>query len=241
MSETLIVAIISSVVGGLFVAIVNQWSLRRRTNAEAIKLEAEAEKIKIENQKMLGDIEFESFERKLKQDMAPPRGWFLSSSDPSSYRVGIDRNVFFSGTSSGFIESIKKPRYPGTLMQKIRGHDFQGKRMRLSAYIKTNKVEDWASLWFRVDGIEKYALSFDNMKDRPIKGTTDWTGYEIVLDVPLKITKIAYGILLSGGGKVWIDSVKFDEVDENIPVTDLIDYKDDINIPDKPKNLDFSS
>lgn len=240
MSETLITALISSILGGLFVAIVNQWSVKRRTSAEATKLEAEAEKIKLENKKLLGDIEFESFERKLKQYMTPPKGWFLSSNDSGSYRVGIDREISFNGSSSGFIESIKTPKYPGTLMQKVRAHDFRGKRIRLSGYIKTDEVKDWAALWFRVDGIENYAVSFDNMHDRPIKGTSDWKKYEIVLDVPRKIRKIAYGIFLSGEGKVWADSIKFEEVDSSVSVTDLVEYKEDIDITDKPRNLDFS-
>lgn len=239
MPETLIIALISSVLGGLLVAIVNQWSVKRRTNAEAIKLEAEAEKIQLENKKLLGDIEFEVLERKLKHDITPPKSWFLSSSDSGSYKVGLDRDVFFSGDSSGFIESIKKPKYPGTLMQKVRGHEFQGKRIRLSGYLKTSEVKDWASLWFRVDGIENYAVSFDNMRDRPIKGSTDWTKYEIVLDVPPKIIKIAYGIFLSGEGKVWVDSLKFEEVNVNVPATDLVAHKEEIDIPDKPQNLDF--
>lgn len=239
MSETLIIALISSVLGGLFVAIVNQWSVKRRTNAETIKLEAEAEKIKLENKRLLGDIEFETFERKLKQDTTLPKGWFLSSNDYGSYRIGIDRDVFYGGSSSGFIESIKRPKYPGTLMQKVRGHDFRGKRIRFSGYIRTNEVKDWASLWFRVDGTENYAVSFDNMNDRPIKGSTDWTKYEIVLDVPQKINKIAYGVLLSGEGKVWVDGLKFEEVEKNVSVTNLVTYKEEIDIPDKPKNLDF--
>ena len=239
MSETLITVLISSILGGLFVAIVNQWFIKRRTNAEAIKLEAEAEKIKLENKKLLGDIEFENFERKQKQDSPPPIGWFLSSNDSASYRVGLDREVFHTGNASGFIESVKKPKYPGTLMQKVRGFDFHGKRIRFSGYVKTSDVKDWASLWFRVDGIENYAVSFDNMINRPIKGTTDWKKYEIVLNVPNETRKLAYGILLSGEGRVWVDNLKFDVVDSNVAVTDLVKNKEEIDISDKPYNLNF--
>lgn len=39
-------------------------------------------------------------------------------------------------------------------------------------------------LWFRVDGTTGKSLSFDNMQDRAVKGTTEWARYEIVLDVP---------------------------------------------------------
>ena len=36
----------------------------------------------------------------------------------------------------------------------------------------------WAGLWMRVDK-GKDMVAFDNMQDRPIKGTTDWQRYYI--------------------------------------------------------------
>jgi hypothetical protein len=64
----------------------------------------------------------------------------------------------------------------------------------------------------RVDGEKSHSLSFDNMRDRKIKGTTEWTKYEIILDVPEKSTTINYGVLLSLGGEVWLDDLTFEEV-----------------------------
>ncbi|MCA9492492.1 MAG: hypothetical protein KC621_21310 [Myxococcales bacterium] len=61
-------------------------------------------------------------------------------------------------------------------------------------------------------------LSFDNMQERPIRGTQDWTRHEIVLDVPTGATNIAFGILVAGKGTVWIDrgaeSVAFDNMQD---------------------------
>ena len=39
---------------------------------------------------------------------------------------------------------------------------------------------------------------FDNMRNRPIKGSTDWTMYEIILDVPENSYSMNFGILLAG-------------------------------------------
>ena len=61
----------------------------------------------------------------------------------------------------------------------------------------------------------------DGEKDRSIKGTTDWTEYEIVLDVPLNATKLAYGVLLVGTGQVWFDNIKFEVVDNSVPTTNI--------------------
>jgi len=57
------------------------------------------------------------------------------------------------------------------------------------------------------------------MEDRPIKGTHDWTRYEIVLDVAPDAGSMLFGLLLHGAGKVWLDDVTFDVVDTRVPTT----------------------
>jgi hypothetical protein len=75
------------------------------------------------------------------------------------------------------------------------------------------------------------------MGNRPIKRTTDWTEYSIVLDVPKKATNMLYGVLLTGGGKVWFDNLNFEIVDKNTPVTDM--YASQVLV--KAKNLSFEN
>ncbi len=78
-------------------------------------------------------------------------------------------------------------------------------------------------------------LSFDNMQDRPIKGTTDWTERSVVLDVPQGSSSINFGILLSGGGQVWVDDFAFAAVGESgKPSIKRASY-----INDEPTNLNF--
>jgi hypothetical protein len=43
-------------------------------------------------------------------------------------------------------------------------------------------VTGWAGLWLRVDG-SNGMLVLDNVEDRALHGTTDWTQASIVLDV----------------------------------------------------------
>lgn len=62
----------------------------------------------------------------------------------------------------------------GTLTQWFRADEYRGKRLRMTAYVRTSGVERWAGLWMRIDGKEKTGLAFDNMMRRPVKGTTDW-------------------------------------------------------------------
>jgi hypothetical protein len=165
-----------------------------------------------------------------------PRGWFKAGSSPADYDVGTDRDRAFSGGSSGYIRSIK-PEISGfgTYMQMFDATEYRGKRLRLSAYVRTENVENWAGLWMRVDGDSK-PVAFDNMFNRPIKGTQDWKYHAVVLDVDANAKAVAFGILLNGRGAVWIDDVSLETVGTEVPVTSAW-----TTLPDNPRNLDFET
>ena len=167
-----------------------------------------------------------------------PTGWFAAGDNPADYEMGSDTSVVHTGKSSGYIRSAKSsPRGFGTLMQMFKADDYQGKRVRLSSYIKAEKVENWAGLWMRVDGPGGAMLGFDNMQNRAIKGTTDWRKYDVVLDVPATSQNIALGILLSGRGEAWIDDVQLEVVGKDVPTTNLKDMNSDL--PRQPRNTGF--
>lgn len=164
-----------------------------------------------------------------------------SGSHPDEYAMGIDDSTSHSGTKCGCIQAlIKKTSGFGTLMQAFKSDDYRGKRLRLSGWLKTKDVEDWAGIWMRVDGPETMedSLAFDNMQDRPIKGTTDWSKYEIVLDISDLSEAIAFGTLLSGSGTIWMDNFKFEVVGRDVPTTDERGRNQEW-LSDKPLNLDF--
>ncbi|MEK6646860.1 MAG: hypothetical protein AABY84_09340 [Candidatus Firestonebacteria bacterium] len=131
-----------------------------------------------------------------------------------------DTTVTYENKPSDCIKSaVSSPRGFGTMMKTISANEYLGKRIRMSAYVKTENVGNWTGLWMRVDGPENKVLSFDNMGNRKIKGTVDWTKYEIVLNVPQNSTNISFGVLLEGIGQVWINSLQFEEVDSSVSIT----------------------
>ena len=85
-----------------------------------------------------------------------------------------------------------------------------------------------------VEGNQPKILAFDNMQGRPLKGTIDWTRVEIVLDVPTEAKDIAFGILLSRDGQVWLDDLKFEVVPTSVPVSGR-----GVQLTKAPSNLDF--
>lgn len=152
------------------------------------------------------------------------QGWFLSGDNPDGYIYGKDKTVTYKDVSSGFIRS-RRDRVSGfgTLMQQTDITDYVGKKLKLSAAIKTDKIKDWAGLWVRIDGEDTYDLWFDNMQDRPIKGTNNWKKFEISFDVPKEGTTLNFGVLLVGAGSIWINDVSIDELSgkKKEPVQDL--------------------
>lgn len=149
-----------------------------------------------------------------------PRGWQLQGSRPQDYTAALDRAVFHGGAASASLASTAaSPEGFGTLMQTSAPDRYLGKRVRMSAQVRASEVGNWAGLWLRVDGDGRNMLALDNMDDRPIKGSSDWQRYEIVLDVPIGATALAYGILLSGKGQVWVDDLDFEIVDNSVPLT----------------------
>jgi hypothetical protein len=167
------------------------------------------------------------------------KSWFMAGSHPQDYELGIDHRVTYNGKNSGSIKSIvAEPGGFGTLMQMFKADAYRNKRMRFSAVVKSEGIEDWVGLWMRIDGPEQgETLGFDNMQKRPIKGTTEWQKYEIVLDVPQESVAIAFGILLRGRGQAWLSDVHFEEVSPDVPVTALSKGS---KFLDRPGNLDFA-
>ncbi len=169
-----------------------------------------------------------------------PSGWFNAGSKPQSYEMGIDKGVGQSGKNAATIKSKdSKIDGFGTLMQQCSPDKYLGKRVRMTGYVKSENVANWAGLWLRVDQSgSQQPLSFDNMGNRPIKGTTGWKKCEIVLDVPSNATLIAFGALLDGTGQIWFDNITFEVVDKSVQTTDIKNVKDPVT-QSGPTNLDF--
>ncbi len=169
-----------------------------------------------------------------------PAGWFKAGSKPKSYEAGIEKGAGPNGTNAATLKSTN-PTVDGfgTLMQQCKPGQYSGKRVRMSGFVKSEKVTGWAGLWLRVDQSgSQNPLSFDNMGQRPIKGNTGWTKYEIVLDVPADASLLAYGAMLNGTGQIWFDNLSFEEVSSDVPTTGSVNGKP-VELPAAPVNLDF--
>lgn len=134
---------------------------------------------------------------------ANPVEWGLSGE--TDCITGVDSVVVKSGKYAAFID-IPEGTINGfkAYVFTLPGN-YDGERITLSGYVKTKDVSNgFAGLWMRIDP----GVAFDNMQSRNITGTTDWTKYEITLTMnPAQTEKIVIGGLLSGQGKIWMDSL----------------------------------
>lgn len=155
--------------------------------------------------------------------------WYKRS-DAQSF--SIDQSVRHGGISSLSI-MVKSPEHePGPVSKNVRSQELREGKVRLSGYIKTQDVMGGASLFIRVtgpqvEGKEWFNLTaFDNMTDRAPSGTTDWTRYDLVVDVPKDVTGISFGTFLLGTGQMWVDDMKLEWVDKSVAATDQYSHLD---------------
>jgi hypothetical protein len=153
---------------------------------------------------------------------ANAQAWVAAGSARADYDMGEDAVSQKSGAAStAFLrshEGASDSRF-GTWMRNVPAAPWRGKRVRLSGWVEATAVSSWAGLWMRIDGPAREVLGFDNMQDRPIRGDSPWTRYEVVLDVPDDAEAIAYGTLLQGAGSLRMADVAIEEVESSVPVT----------------------
>jgi hypothetical protein len=169
---------------------------------------------------------------------SPPKGWLLAGSKPAEYDSGLDKSVRHSGAASAFLASrVTSSSGFGTVMQMFKADAYRGKRLKMTAFVKSENVSGWAGLWLRLDAAGGMTMTLDNMQNRAVKGTTDWKRYDIVVDVPAEAAAIYFGALLDGLGKIWFDDFRFDVVRRDVPTT--AGPMGSASLPAAPANLGF--
>ena len=173
-------------------------------------------------------------------ELAPlPEPWKLTGSHAADYQIGLlPQTEMHDGRRIVLLRSrpeVTEPAGFGALVQSIRATRYLGQRVQFSAMARTDDASGWGGLWLRVDG-PGGAAALDNMHDRPLRETTDWTLATIVMDVPDNARSLSFGALLSGAGALLIAGSRFVTVDKTVPVTTRPFGE---SLPDEPQALDF--
>jgi serine/threonine protein kinase len=136
-------------------------------------------------------------------------GWFNSffyvDGVSTAYKFQLQpREDNIGGTCVMMHNAIAEEGEFGSLMQRCPASHLAGKEIRFEGEVATKEVSQWAGIWLRADSTRRM-LYFDNMHDRPIRGTTGWTRYAIETRLPQETNWLNYGVLLVGRGILWAD------------------------------------
>jgi hypothetical protein len=165
---------------------------------------------------------------------AVPPGWRLGGDEAERYRAEVDRTVSHAGKASVRLFSVETSADGAArLGQRLDAGDFAGARIRLAGWVRTKGVSGRSALWLRVSGQHR-VLAFDNMQQRGLRGDSEWTRLEIVLDAPKESVRLSYGLSLQGPGSAWLDDVSLERVDASVPLSPNL-----LEGPAAPENLDL--
>jgi RNA polymerase sigma factor (sigma-70 family) len=166
------------------------------------------------------------------------RGWWLMGVPKEACTYQIDQNATQSGKRSLTIinQSTQQVSMIFLYHEGFLADNYLGKRLRLSADVKTEDVKD-----VRVGAdlsSSKEALPLRQYTTPPIRGTTGWTRYNIIFDVSSDISFIKFSMRMMGKGKVWLAAANFEVVDSTVPLTE--NARQLLSLPEEPQNTHFA-
>lgn len=147
-------------------------------------------------------------------------GWGMSGGGRQAYAVQPDAEVQRDGHPTLRLEPVPEPPRYGTWMRVVDATPYRGKRIRVSAFTRTEGATGRVDFWARVQAPRTNAdglgLGGQVLGLAPTEG---WQRREIVLDVAAEGGSIQYGVGLAGPGKIWLDAPTLEIVGPEVPVS----------------------
>ncbi len=137
------------------------------------------------------------------KEIGPPTGWMATPEGT----VFNENKVTHGGNWAARLERKEDSSGRFSSLHRAIALDFAGKTLELRGFLRTTDISVMAGLWMREDG-EQPSLAFDNMANRPVKGTTEWTEYSVQLPIHAEARKVFFGVLLVGSGTAWADDLQ---------------------------------
>ncbi|MDB4778002.1 hypothetical protein OAG68_00935 [bacterium] len=159
-----------------------------------------------------------------------PSDWSLDSIKGVQY--SLDKQNPFEGEHSLLIDSTELASNARKMVaigkQQFDAKPWRGKRIKLSAAVRTNELKGPARMQLFV----RYTIPgqgllgrfrptirvLDEMVDRPIHNNK-WQKYDIIVDISEEALNISVGWKMIGVGRGWIDDISFTAVGKDINVT----------------------
>jgi C-terminal processing protease CtpA/Prc len=142
-------------------------------------------------------------------------GWNINASNQS---VDQDFEVRSEGTASLRISSPT----PGDTIarQPIPASWVRTSAVRFSGLIKTDNIQGTATL-FAVVSDKSGRIFLDDMRDRPVQGTTEWQAVEVHIPRLLDAESVEIGVLVIGSGTAWFDALELESLQMGEAMSDV--------------------
>jgi hypothetical protein len=136
-----------------------------------------------------------------------PEGWYYPTGTNGGYSASLDSVTKHGGKYALKLEDLKTGGEFGSCLYHLPAI-YNGTKIKVTGFLKTQDVEGFAGIMLRVDGDEG-VLAFDNMQEHGVKGTTGWQEYSVELDYNAdQAQHIILGAVLSGKGTLWLDDLQ---------------------------------
>jgi hypothetical protein len=175
-----------------------------------------------------------------------PAAWKKGGNMAGSYIMELKPNEGLNKSNAIVLQSTGKDIWgSGAILQKISAYNYLGKRIKLSAYIKTENVKNYTSLILKQENDKRTEeKNEDNYSEKTIQltGTFEYKKIETYLNVYNQEDNIVFGAILNGEGKIWLDDFNI-EIEGNAPElkTELskeplnLEFEDSLIIPTENK------
>jgi hypothetical protein len=141
-----------------------------------------------------------------------PRGaWILVGQAPDQHELRITgRKPNDVITLASLVPS---PDGFGATLSSMDLSALSGKRVRLTAQVRTDDVGTGAGFWARVDSQEGEVLDFENTVGADARtGSRGWEPVSIELDVAPGAGTLVFGSSLNGGGRIDLRDVRIEVI-----------------------------
>jgi len=125
------------------------------------------------------------------------------------YQFKVDTAVKHSGKQSLMltrVDSVGGSTYCSSLFW--RPAKYEGREIEFKAWLKFENVTDFVSIMINQYDTEGYSLGFKSLQSEKIHGTKDWKLYSVKVPLSSKSQSLAFGCILGGGGKLWMDDIQ---------------------------------
>ena len=176
-----------------------------------------------------------------------PAAWKKGGNMAGSYSMELKPNEGMNKSNAIVLQSIGKDVWgSGAILQIISTNNYVGKRIKLSAFIKTENVKNYTNLILKLENDRNESWNNTEKLNQEIltqlKGTFEYKKIEAYLNIYNQYENLIIGAELNGDGKIWLDEFNLEIVGNAPEVTSEIskvplnlEFEDSLIIPTENK------